>query len=72
MFAPVRVNGRGQHPLFARLTTAPDDSRKAGRVRWNFEKFLITPPGEVHRFRSRTEPDDPRIIALIEASLPRE
>jgi glutathione peroxidase len=40
-------------------------------VRWNFEKFLVTPDRSVHRFRSKVEPDDPAIVALIEASLPR-
>jgi glutathione peroxidase len=40
-------------------------------VRWNFEKFLVLPDGAIHRFRSQVEPDDPRIIELIEASLPR-
>jgi len=70
MFAKVKVNGRHQHPLYAALTQAPDSSGKAGRVTWNFEKFLITPAGAVHRFRPTTQPDDPAIVALIEASLP--
>ncbi len=37
---------------------------------WNFEKFLVTPTGEVHRFRPQTKPDAPEVIAAIEASLP--
>ncbi len=71
MFETVRVNGRHAHPLFAQLTKTPDSDGKAGRVRWNFEKFLVTPDGAVHRFRTKVEPDDAAIIALIEASLPR-
>jgi glutathione peroxidase len=39
-------------------------------VKWNFEKFVVTPDGAVHRFRPSTEPDDPAIVALIESSLP--
>jgi glutathione peroxidase len=39
-------------------------------VRWNFEKFVVTPAGEVHRFRPTVEPDAPEILELIEASLP--
>lgn len=70
MFDKVRVNGRSQHPLYAELTKTPDASGKAGRVTWNFEKFLVTPAGEVHRFRPTTEPDAPEIITLIEAALP--
>jgi glutathione peroxidase len=70
MFEKVRVNGRSQHALYAELTKQADADGKAGKVRWNFEKFLVTPAGEVHRFRSKTEPDAPEIVKLIEASLP--
>ncbi|GAB3606553.1 glutathione peroxidase [Conyzicola nivalis] len=70
MFEKIRVNGKQQHPLYAELTKTPDADGKAGKVSWNFEKFLITPTGEVHRFRPRTEPDAPEIVGLIESSLP--
>jgi glutathione peroxidase len=70
MFETVRVNGRHAHPLFKELTKASDAAGEAGRVRWNFEKFLVTPDGVVHRFRTKVEPDAPEIVALIEASLP--
>lgn len=70
MFEKVRVNGRGAHPLFQALAEAPDDDGKAGRVKWNFEKFLITPAGEVRRFRSDVVPDDPRVVEAIEEALP--
>jgi len=70
MFEKIRVNGKQQHPLYAELTKTPDADGKAGKVSWNFEKFLVTPDGEVHRFRPRTEPDAPEIVDLIESSLP--
>jgi glutathione peroxidase len=70
MFEKVKVNGRSQHPLYAALTTTPDASGKAGRITWNFEKFVVTPDGAVHRFRPHTEPDAPEIVELITASLP--
>ena len=66
----VRVNGRKAVPLFAELTQAPDASGTAGRVTWNFEKFLVLPDGEVRRFRPNVEPDDPAIVSAIEAALP--
>lgn len=66
----VRVNGRKAAPLFAELTQAPDASGTAGRVIWNFEKFLVLPNGEVLRFRPNVEPDAPTIVAAIEAALP--
>ena len=70
IFDRVRVNGRHEHPLYAELKKTPDAAGKAGKVQWNFEKFLVTPAGEVHRFRPHTVPDDPTVIAAIEASLP--
>jgi glutathione peroxidase len=70
MFERVRVNGRSRHPLYAELTKVPDVDGKAGKVRWNFEKFLITPAGAISRFRPTTEPDAPEILSLIEAQLP--
>ena len=70
MFEKIRVNGRSQHPLYAELTKTADAAGKAGRVKWNFEKFVVTPAGQVHRFRPKVEPDTPEIIDLIESSLP--
>jgi glutathione peroxidase len=70
MFEKVKVNGRSRHPLYAELTKTPDANGKAGNVKWNFEKFVVTPDGQVHRFRPTVEPDAPEIVELIEASLP--
>ncbi len=70
MFEKIRVNGRSQHPLYAELTKTPDAGGKAGKIKWNFEKFIVTPAGEVRRFRPMVQPDAPEILELIEASLP--
>jgi len=70
MFEKVKVNGRSRHPLYAELTKTPDANGKAGNVKWNFEKFVVTPDGQVHRFRPTVEPDATEIVELIEASLP--
>ncbi len=70
MFQRVKVNGKSQHPLYSELTRTPDASGRAGRVQWNFEKFLVTPDDDVLRFRPTTEPDSPEIIGAIEAALP--
>ncbi|NTW42432.1 MAG: glutathione peroxidase [Cellulomonadaceae bacterium] len=67
----VMVNGRRAHPLYTELKKATDSEGKAGRVTWNFEKFVVLPGAEVHRFRPRTLPDDPAIIDVIESHLPR-
>ena len=71
MFEKIEVNGPGRHPLYAKLTAVPDASGETGDIQWNFEKFLISPDGTViGRFRPRTEPEDPELVAAIEASLP--
>ena len=65
------VNGEARHPLYAELTQTPDADGEAGDVQWNFEKFLVSPQGEVvGRFRPRTEPEAPEVVAAIEAQLP--
>jgi glutathione peroxidase len=70
LFDKVEVNGPGRHPLYAILTETPDAEGLAGDVEWNFEKFLVGPDGAVvARFRPETEPDDPAVIAAIEALL---
>ena len=69
MFDKVKVNGKNQHPLYAELTKTPDAKGKAGKVKWNFEKYVIAPDGTVSRFRPSTQPDDPAIIAAIESGL---
>lgn len=66
------VNGPDRHPLFAQLTKATDADGQAGDVQWNFEKFLLSPGGDVvKRFRPRTEPDAPEVVDAIEAVLPQ-
>jgi glutathione peroxidase len=70
MFDRIKVNGKNEHPLYTELKKTPDAEGKAGKVSWNFEKFVVTPAGDVHRFRPKTEPDAPEIVDLIKASLP--
>ncbi|MFD3333625.1 glutathione peroxidase [Streptomyces sp. NPDC058700] len=63
------VNGEARHPLYAELVKTADAEGEAGDVQWNFEKFLIGRDGHVTRFRPRTEPDAPEVVAAIEAQL---
>ena len=71
LFEKIEVNGPGRHPLYQELTSVPDSSGEAGDVQWNFEKFLLRPDGSVAaRFRPRTDPEDPAVVAAIEENLP--
>jgi glutathione peroxidase len=70
MTAKLEVNGRRRDPLYEWLTSTPDADGRAGEVEWNFEKFLVSPDGEVvARFRPPVEPEDERVVAAIEAVL---
>ena len=69
MTKKTKVNGRNRHDLYKELVKAKDGSGMAGPVMWNFEKFLVLPTGEVHRFRPTTQPDAPQIVRLIEENL---
>jgi glutathione peroxidase len=71
LLAKVDVNGPDRHPLYTELTSVADGEGEAGDIQWNFEKFVIAPGGTVvKRFRPRTEPDAPEVVAAIEAVLP--
>ncbi len=67
----LEVNGEGTHPLFTLLEQAADAEGHTGDVRWNFEKWLVSPAGEVvGRWSPQTVPDDAALVAAVEAALP--
>ena len=71
LLAKTDVNGQARDPLFVELTQAPDADGAAGDVQWNFEKWLLSPSGEVvGRFRPLVDPADPALRAAVEAQLP--
>ena len=66
----IEVNGDDRHPIYAELTQKEDAEGAAGDITWNFEKFLVSPEGSiVARYRPQVEPEDPTIVADIEAQL---
>jgi len=71
MTEKIEVNGARQHPLYRQLTATPDAAGEAGDVRWNFEKFLVSPEGEVvARFRPKVDPEAAEVVEALEAALP--
>jgi glutathione peroxidase len=71
LFEKIDVNGANQHPLYAELEQTADADGEAGDVKWNFEKFLVSPDGKVvGRFRPQITPEDPALVEAIEAQLP--
>ena len=73
MFAKIEVNGKDACPLYKHLTSLETKPAGAGKISWNFEKFLIGRSGEVvARFSPRTKPDAPEVLKAIEAELAKK
>jgi len=72
LFEKIEVNGDNQDPLYAELEKTADAEGHSGDVRWNFEKFLVSPQGEVvGRFAPQVEPEAPELVSAIEGQLPK-
>jgi len=69
LFEKIEVNGEDQSPIYAELNQTPDAEGYSGDIRWNFEKFLISPDASVQRFSPTVTPEDPILVGAIEAAL---
>jgi len=71
IFRKIDVNGEDRDPLYEILTEKADKDGNAGDVQWNFEKFLVSPEGDiVGRYRTMITPEDPALVGAIEENLP--
>jgi glutathione peroxidase len=71
LFEKIEVNGEGRHPIYAELEKVADAEGHTGDIRWNFEKFLVGPDGDVvARFGPLVTPEDPGLVEAIEQHLP--
>ncbi len=72
MTEKIDVNGPGRHEIYKTLTPLADPKGHTGDIRWNFEKFVVSADGAtITRFDPEVTPDDPTLIAAVEAALPR-
>jgi len=63
------VLGPDAHPFYR---WASDEAGDAAAPKWNFHKYLIGADGKLKgSFGSKTTPDDPDLIAAVEAELPK-
>jgi len=70
MFEKVKVNGDEACDLYKVLTSVRTESVNPGRIKWNFEKFLLNRDGEVvARFGPMTKPTSKKMVERIEAEL---
>jgi glutathione peroxidase len=70
MMAKVDVNGDGACDLYKYLTPLDAKPKGAGKVKWNFEKFLVGRDGQVvARYPSQSKPDSDEVVKAIETEL---
>ena len=70
MLAKVDVKGDKQCDLYKHLTALDVAPKGKGVVSWNFEKYILDKTGKpVGRFGSRTKPDSPEFMAVINKAL---
>ncbi len=72
MFSKITVKGKEIHPLYTFLTEKETNPTFAGKITWNFNKFLVDRAGKiVERFDSKVEPMGDRIPRAVEEMLGR-
>jgi glutathione peroxidase len=73
LFDKIEVNGGGACPLYKYLTALDTKPKGAGKIAWNFEKFVVGRNGAVvARFDPRTTPNAPEVLKVIEAELAKK
>lgn len=67
LMSKISVKGKNMHPLYQWLTQKEQNGFKDSKVKWNFQKYLISKDGKLEKVCSpSTVPDDPEIIKWIE------
>ena len=70
MFAKVDVKGENACDLYKFLIALDTQPKGAGKIGWNFEKFIVDRNGKVvARFGAGAKPDSPEIVEVIEREL---
>lgn len=64
----IDVKGANQHPLYTWLTTRELNNKKSSSVKWNFQKYLISPDGKlIDYYISITKPMSSKITKHIKS-----
>jgi glutathione peroxidase len=70
LFSKISVRGRDIHPLYAFLTDKRTNPEHAGKISWNFSKFLVDRSGRIaSRFDPKVDPLSAPITSAVEAAL---
>ena len=63
----IKVKGSQQHPIYQWLTSKEMNGRKNSKVHWNFQKYLVSPEGDlIDVFYSTTSPTSNKITRHIQ------
>ncbi|WP_341221421.1 glutathione peroxidase [Polaribacter atrinae] len=64
----IAVKGEDQHPLYSWLTSKKLNNKKSSSVKWNFQKYLVSPEGElVDYYFSITKPLSSKITKHLKS-----
>ncbi|NOR86278.1 MAG: redoxin domain-containing protein [Bacteroidales bacterium] len=67
MMSKISVKGKDIHPLYEWLTQEEKNGVMDSKVKWNFQKYLISANGKLEKkYSPGTTPDDDEIIEWIE------
>ncbi len=67
VMSKISVKGKQMHPLYKWLTTKELNGKDNYHIKWNFQKFLISPSGEIDLvLQPKTSPLDKIVIEWIE------
>jgi len=70
LFSKVSILGKNGAPLYKFLTAKENYPKKAGDVKWNFEKFIIGRDGAIlARFAADVEPDSAEVLEQLRKAL---
>ena len=68
MTEKIDVKGKNQHPLYTWLTSKKFNNKKSSSVKWNFQKYLVSPEGElIDYYFSITKPLSSKIIKHLKS-----
>lgn len=64
----IDVKGAQQHPLYKWLTSKKLNNKKSSSVKWNFQKYLVSPEGKlIDYYFSITKPLSTKIIKHLKS-----
>ena len=62
----IEVKGKNQHPIYQWLTQKSHNQLEDSVVKWNFQKYMINPEGQLtHVFPSSIDPLSDKILSLM-------